>query len=169
MPKKHYEVGIAKHDFEDLIAGQRKPLPRGSLLEAIWLLTKYSEKDRGYTAKELADYFKVPETMLRSAISGLNKRGYFVTFVCEVSKDKKKVTAGVLRDVFASDNAWETAWGRRLRNYLLPQMERMAHLGELTAYARPHLLPRIAEFVNEANNEWLDTRKRLAKSVKALK
>jgi len=168
MPKKRqYAVkGVNREDFEDLIEGQRGELPKGSLIEAIWLLVKYSENTSGYTAKELAEYFHVEESQLRSAVSGLNKRGYFVSFVAEMPNRKKGQSAGVLRDVFASDEAWETAWGRRLRQYLLPHMQRIAKFGELTAYARPHLLPQVAQLMNEANGEWLDTRKRLSASVR---
>lgn len=170
--RKKYEVKEvqSKEDFEDLIKGQRGSLPEGSLIEAVWLLVKYSEKSEGYTAVQLADYFDVKTSVLRSAVSGLNRRGYFVSFVAEKSiKKKSESTAGVLRDVFSSDEAWRTAWGRRLRQFLLPHMQRVAHFGELTAYARPHLLPQVETLMNEANGEWLSTRKRLTRSLKAAK
>ncbi len=173
MPKKRkYEVKeIQDRDkFEDLIQGQRAPLPEGSLIESVWLLVKYSEKGEGYTAQQLADYFNIKVTQLRSAVSGLNRRGYFVSFVAEHGKKEGKFqAAGVLRDVFASDEAWETAWGRRLRQFLLPHMQRVAKFGELTAYTRPHLLPQVAALINEANQEWSDTRKTVTRALKAAK
>lgn len=168
MAKKKYEVqGITRDEAEDLLAGQREELPKGSLLEGIWMLVKYSEKATGYTVADMADYFKVDTVTVRSAMTGLNRRGYFVVTVVEGKSKGKTNVAGVIRDAFSSDEAWEVAIGRRFRHFFLPHMQRIAEFGELTAFARPHLLPKVAGFLNEANAEWSDTRKRLARSIKA--